>query len=80
MKYLVFETEVEAEAAQATIFTTMQPLVETCNGVPLTPPPPPVTQRWAIPQQILDGRWVIPSPDDEGVEYDAAWFPGVELN
>jgi len=56
MKYLVFETEVEAEAAQAAIFATMQPIVEKCNGVPLIPPPPPVTQRWAIPKQILDGR------------------------
>ena len=33
------------------------------------------TKAWAIPVQISDGRWVFPSPDDEGVEAETDWFP-----
>jgi hypothetical protein len=35
------------------------------------------TERWAIPQQIVDGRWVIPSPDDTGVEPEPDWWLAV---
>jgi hypothetical protein len=37
-----------------------------------------VTERWAIPQQITDGRWVFVSPDDEGVEAGDDWWPQVD--
>ena len=33
------------------------------------------TKAWAIPVQISDGRWVFPSPDDEGDEASADWWP-----
>ena len=33
------------------------------------------TERWAIPQQITDGRWVFPSPDNVGVEAEPGWWP-----
>lgn len=36
--------------------------------------PDVLTLRWAVPQQITDGRWVFPSPDDEGVESEASWW------
>jgi hypothetical protein len=38
------------------------------------PDPSAPTLRWAIPRQILDGRWVIPSPDDSGVEGEIGWW------
>jgi hypothetical protein len=71
MKYRVFDTEAEAEAAQALIFSSMV-VAETRNGQPVLEP---VTTRWAIPQQITDGRWVIPSPDETGVEASPDWWP-----
>lgn len=38
------------------------------------------TTSWAIPQQITDGRWVFPSPDDTGEDPgDDWWFPMTEL-
>lgn len=33
------------------------------------------TTAWAVPQQIVDGRWVFPSPDDTGVEDQDSWWP-----
>jgi hypothetical protein len=33
------------------------------------------TTSWATPQQIADGRWVIPSPDDEGEVPGDDWWP-----
>lgn len=36
------------------------------------------TTSWAIPQQIVDGRWVFPSPADEGVEAEPDWWPKLE--
>jgi hypothetical protein len=33
------------------------------------------TKAWAIPVQISDGRWVFPSPDDEGDEAAPDWWP-----
>lgn len=33
------------------------------------------TKAWAIPLQTKNGLWVFPSPDEQGVEYDPAWFP-----
>jgi hypothetical protein len=29
--------------------------------------------------QISDGRWVFPSPDDEGVEAAPDWWPAADL-
>lgn len=37
------------------------------------------TTSWAIPQQITDGRWVFPSPDDTGEEPGDGWFSSHEL-
>lgn len=42
--------------------------------------PDALTTRWAIPQQITDGRWVFPSPDDEGVEAGADWWPQIHTD
>lgn len=36
------------------------------------------TTAWAIPQQITDGRWVFPSPDDQGEEAGDDWWPKTE--
>ena len=56
MKYLIFQTEQEAEDAQAEIWEQLKPDAEYRNGQPVEP----ITVRWAIPQQLTDGRWVIP--------------------
>ena len=75
MKYKVFASEAEALVAEKAISESLgysKPGVnaktgETVHGV--------LTLRWAIPQQISDGRWVIPSPDEDGVEAEENWFP-----
>jgi len=33
------------------------------------------TVRWAVPRQINDGRWVIPSPDGSGEDEQPGWWP-----
>jgi hypothetical protein len=74
MKYLIFATESEALAADATISAAMGlPRIGTNCGTG-EPDPGAPTLRWAIPRQILDGRWVIPSPDDSGVEGEIGWW------
>jgi len=75
MKYLVFNTEAEAEAAEAVISQSMgypQAGVSALSG---DAEPMVITERWAIPRQIVDGRWIIPSPDDQGVEASDDWVP-----
>jgi hypothetical protein len=74
MKYLIFATESEALAADAQISATMglpKPGINAATGEPDWSAP---TLRWAIPRQILDGRWVIPSPDDSGIEGEIGWW------
>lgn len=79
MKYRVFNTEAEAIAAEAQVAAEIGCIkvgVNAKTGLPA--PDAQVTERWAIPQQIQDGRWVFPSPDDEGVEAGADWWPAEE--
>lgn len=33
------------------------------------------TTAWATPRQISDGRWVIVSPDETGVDAQPDWWP-----
>ena len=76
MKYRIFDTEQEALDAEAEIAAEIGCIkvgVNAKTGLPA--PDAQVTERWAIPQQIADGRWVFLSPDDEGVEAGADWFP-----
>ena len=73
MKYLVFETEQEAIEAEAAISLAMgysKPGISAATGQLDNTA---ITERWAIPQQIKDGRWVIPSPDDSGEEAGDWW-------
>ena len=75
MKYRVFNTEAEAAAAEAVVAHDIGCIkvgVNAKTGLP--DPTAQMTERWAIPQQISDGRWAFPSPDDVGVEGEAAWF------
>ena len=76
MKYLVFATEAEAVEAEAAISQAMgfsKPGINAATGEVV---PDVLTVRWAVPQQIADGRWAFPSPDDEG-ETDVE-FPMVD--
>ena len=75
MKYRVFDTEQEALAAEKTISEEMgypKPGVNAKTGQVVSDS---LTLRWATPQQVQDGRWVFPSPDDEGIEAEDGWFP-----
>lgn len=75
MKYRLFDTEQEAFEVEAEMSTAMgfaKVGVNAKTGQPA--PEAQVTERWAIPQQIQDGRWVFVSPDDEGVEAGSDWF------
>lgn len=76
MKYRVFETEEQAVAAEAQVALDIGCVkvgVNAKTGLPA--PDAQVTERWAIPQQILDGRWVFPSPNEEGIESEESWWP-----
>lgn len=78
MKYRVFNTEAEAITAEAQISTAMgysKPGVSAATGEVV---PNVLTVRWAVPQQINDGRWVFPSPDDEGIAAEEGWWPRSE--
>jgi hypothetical protein len=78
MKYRVFDTEQAAIAAEQAISEAMgysKPGINAKTGEVV---PNVLTTRWAVPQQIQDGRWVFPSPDDEGVESDPSWFATTE--
>jgi len=79
MKYRVFDTEAEALAAEAEVAATIGCAKVGVNAKTGQPEPDKqTTERWAIPQQIQDGRWVFVSPDDEGVEAGADWWPQSE--
>jgi hypothetical protein len=82
MKYLVFSTQAEAEAAEQAIWQGMAPqIVETRDGEPV-PEAERVTKRWAVPMQIADGRWAFPCPcgaDPEPVEACEDWWPQDEV-
>lgn len=80
MKYRVFDTEAEAIAAEAQIAETIgcpKVGVNAKTGQPALDKRP--TERWAIPQQIADGRWVFLSPDDQGEEASDDWWLTQEL-
>ena len=78
MKYLVFETEAEAIAAEEQISADLGFSKPGRNAATGEVMPDVLTTRWAVPQQIADGRWVFQSPDDEGVEAEADWWPDVD--
>lgn len=75
MLYRVFDTEAEAVAAEAQIAYDIGCIKIGTNAASgLLDPTAQMTERWAIVQQIADGRWVFVSPDDEGVEPGPDWF------
>ena len=76
MKYRIFDTEAEAIAAEVQVAAAIGCIkvgVNAKTGLPA--PHAQATERWAVPQQIADGRWVIPSPDDTGEEAAPEWWP-----
>ena len=76
MKYRIFNTEQEALEAEIQVAHAIGCIKVGTNAKTGEPEPQKqATERWAIPQQIVDGRWVFPSPDDEGVEADEGWWP-----
>jgi len=80
MKYLVFDTQLEAIAAEAQISLSMgypKPGITAASG--LVSLDTQGTDKWADVLQITDGRWVIASPDDTGVEAGPDWFMQEEL-
>ena len=76
MKYLVYETEQDAIDAEAIIAVAIGCNIIGVNAkTGLPEPDKQQTTRWAIPQQITDGRWVIPSYDGSGVDASEDWWP-----
>jgi hypothetical protein len=82
MAFLVFETFEEAEAAEKAISEELGLPKVGFNAKTGEPEPDKQgAERWAEPYQILDGRWIIPSPDEnEGVAADSSWFPSQPLS
>lgn len=61
MEYLVFDTEATAIAAEAMICQLGgTPIVGVNAATGLPDPAAQQTERWAIPRQRLDGKWVFP--------------------
>ena len=78
MKYRVFETEQEALEAESIIAQSIGCIKIGTNAKTGQPEPEKTgTERWAIPQQIQDGRWVFVSPDDTGEEAGDDWWPEI---
>ena len=77
MKYRVFDTEEAALAAEAEVALSIGCVKVGVNSeTGQQEPDKQATERWAVVQQIPDGRWVFASPDDDGVEAGADWFDG----
>lgn len=76
MDYLVFDTEQEAELAQQSIFNLME--INEVNAGTGIAADPHITTRYAIPQQRVDGKWVIPAHESYvgGTieQYQETWF------
>ncbi len=80
MKYLVFDTQLEAIEAEAQISLSMgYPKLGTKAVDGSVSLDTQGTDKWADVLQIADGRWVIASPDDTGVEAGPDWFIQEEL-
>jgi uncharacterized membrane-anchored protein len=75
MRWLVYMTEAEALAADAAISAAMGLPTPGINAATGELDWTALTVRWAVPRQINDGRWVIPSPDEQGVEGEPGWWP-----
>ena len=61
MDYLVFTTEADALAAEQYIATAgSAPIVGTNAQTGAPVPTKQTTDRWAVPVQRLDGKWVFP--------------------
>lgn len=74
MKYRIFNTEGDAIAAEMQISAEMGYSKPGTNAATGEIQQDILTVRWAIPQQIIDGRWVFQSPDDQGVEAKESWW------
>ena len=66
MMWMTFATESEAQA-YANAATAALPRQ-----------PENVTQIWAVPRQIADGRWVVPSMNEEGEFACHNWWLDIE--
>ena len=79
MKYRIFDTQQEALDAEAQVAQSIGCIKVGVNAKTGQPAPDKqATERWAIPKQIQDGRWVFVSPDEEGVEAETGWWPESE--
>jgi hypothetical protein len=75
VKHRIFDTEQEALDAEAQVALDIGCVKVGVNAKTGEPAPDKqATERWAIPRQIADGRWVFASPNDEGVEAEDDWF------
>ena len=80
MKYRVFDTAEQALAAEAQVALGIACAKVGVNAKTGQPEPDrQITERWAVVQQIQGGRLVFVSPDHEGVEAGADWWPQEEL-
>jgi hypothetical protein len=75
MKYLVFDTYSQALESEAEISRNLGYPKTGVNASTGEVDPSSITERWAVPQQISDGRWIIPSSNEQGIESEQGWFP-----
>ncbi len=75
VNYLVFDSLSEAVSAEAQISQEMgYPKVGVNAATGQPSPSAQTTDYWATPEQILDGRWVLPSPDGTGTASQIEWW------
>lgn len=79
-KYLVFSTLQQAENAAQSInammgLTAPQYNKNAASGATDFNSQPTIC--WAKPTKTANGQWVIPSPNNDGVEADDTWFPKI---
>lgn len=74
MKYLVFNTENEAIAAEASIAKAMGLPKQAINALTGEPVEGVYTERWAMPMETTKGKWAIPSDTEDGVVLTALDF------
>ena len=80
--YYVFEDEATALAAEATICQIAgAPLVGRNAKTGLPAPDKCKTERWAMPEQRLDGKWIFPKvPDALLAQYPQEVIDGFNSN
>ena len=74
MKFLIFDTEQQALEKEKQIMLEEGVPKYAINALTGETDVTVITDRWDIPRQRIDGKWVLLSNNDEGEVYNQDWF------